>query len=69
MKKLLFLLPLLCAACLSKETTLEPQVNKIAVKCKDSTRIVWNQQLLIETSQKTAEPCWQNGGIAYYIYK
>jgi len=68
-RDILFLLPLLYGACLTKQPTIEPQLNKIAVMCKDSTRIVWNQQLLIETSQKTAEPCWQNGGIAYYIYK
>lgn len=68
MKKLLLLSSIVVVAC-THEKMIEPQANKIAVKCKDSTRIVWNQQLLIETSQKTAEPCWQNGGIAYYIYK
>jgi hypothetical protein len=69
MRNLLFLLPLLLCACLPDQPVNEPQRNKIAVMCKDSTRIVWNQQLLIETSNLTGSVCYSNGGIAYYIYK
>ena len=69
MKKLFFLSPFLFVACLPDQPVNEPQRNKIAVMCKDSTRIVWNQQLLIETSWLTANPCYDHGGTAYYIYK
>jgi hypothetical protein len=56
-------------SCLPEQPTTESVKRKTAVVCKDSIRIVWNENLLIETSWLTGNPCYDHGGVAYYVYK
>lgn len=76
MKKYLFLFSLgtmviltICTSCLPESPILEMSRRKTAVVCKDSVRIIWNENLLIETSWLTGNPCYDHNGVAYYIYK
>jgi hypothetical protein len=68
MKKLL-LAVILLSSC-SKEEAIEPK-NKIKTgcECNDGTVIVWNENLLKQTSWLTGNPCYDKGGIKNYIYK
>jgi len=42
--------------------------NKVGCTCKDGTYIVWNENLMKQTSHLTGNPCWDKGGIISYIY-
>jgi hypothetical protein len=70
MKKLLFILILVgLLSCSKDEQEVVLLKVKIGVICKDSTRQVWNQKLLIEQTHVSAVPCSGNGGISSYIYE
>lgn len=56
-------------SCLPEQPVTEATLRKKAVVCKDSVRIVWDETKLVETSWLTGNPCFDHGGIAYYVYK
>lgn len=60
---------LLLLSCSKDEQEIVPFKVKIGVICKDGTRQVWNQKLLIEQTHVSAVPCSGNGGISSYIYE
>lgn len=66
---LTLLLSSLLFSCLPDQPVSETVQRKKAVVCKDSVRIVWDETKLVETSWLTANPCFDHGGVAYYIYK
>lgn len=45
----------------------EPQTKKNGCICKDGTRIVQNENLLIYRSYLVGNPCWDKGGIESYF--
>jgi len=56
-------------SCSKDEQEVVPLKVKIGAVCKDGTRQVWNQKLLIEQTHVSAFPCSGNGGISSYIYE
>lgn len=60
---------ILCTSCLPDQPVTESVKRKTAVVCKDSVRIVWDENLLVQTSWLTSNPCYDHGGTAYFIYK
>jgi len=54
--------------CSEIEQNIVPKQNKIGCTCKDGTYIVWDENLLKQTSWTTGNPCWDKGGIISYTY-
>jgi len=67
MKKLI-ILGLFAVSCTPDAPFDEQQKNKTGCVCNDGTRIVWNENMLKQTSSLTGNPCYDKGGIKEYIY-
>lgn len=57
------------ASCSKDEPIIPIKKNKTGCVCNDGTRIVWNENILKQTSWLTANPCYDKGGIKEYLYE
>ncbi len=68
MKKLIVLSTLLYSCETPQEITPQQRI-KTGCYCNDGTYIVWNENILKQTSFITGNPCYDKGGIKSYVYK
>jgi hypothetical protein len=69
MKKLFLLITVSFFGCTDLKNAPELQSKKIGCLCNDGTFIPQNENILIQTTNLTAQSCLYHGGLSKYIHK